>query len=187
MCIKMELMDTNLEHWLETNPDKIGDFETTKFITKEMLDALAFIHSNNIVHRDLKPNNILLNVQPNKLVAIKIGDFGLSREMKETDTSLTVQVGGRNFSSPEMERGDKYDLKTDIFSVGLICLVMLHKFENLTKMERAFDDARLGDLKTVTLIESSHGRTFSLLRQMLDRRSINRPTAADALKVLQAP
>jgi hypothetical protein len=54
-------------------------------------------------------------------------------------------------------------------------------------MERAFDDARLGDLKTVTLIESSHGRTFSLLRQMLDRRSINRPTAADALKVLQAP
>jgi serine/threonine protein kinase len=48
------------------------------------------------------------------------GDFGLSREMNEVDTSLTMQVGGRSFSSPEMERGDRYDFKTDIFSVGLI-------------------------------------------------------------------
>lgn len=180
MFIKMELMDTNLGHWLQFNQDNIGDLETTKNITKQIFTGLASIHGRNFVHRDLHPNNILLNTRGGELI-VKIGDFGLSREMPEVDTALTLQVGCRQFASPEMERGDKYDFKTDIFSVGLLVLFMLVPFETKQIMERAFDDVRKGELKILDKLEKSCGQSLSRLRSMLDRNPENRPTATQAL------
>ncbi|OXA59373.1 interferon-induced, double-stranded RNA-activated protein kinase [Folsomia candida] len=184
MCIKMELMDTNLSQWYELHPDRIGDFETTKTITKQILCGLASIHGRKIIHRDLKPNNILLNLRGNEII-VKIGDFGLSREMPAVDTSLTMQVGGRSFSSPEMERGDDdYTFKTDIFSVGLIVLVTLHSFATAKEVERTLDDVRRGEHGILDRIEATHQRQYGLLRAMLSRKPDQRPTAEEALKSL---
>jgi serine/threonine protein kinase len=75
--MKMELCDTNLGHWLTLNPNKIGDFETTKSITKQIMSGLDLIHQKQIIHRDLKPNNILLNIRRevsgNEVIVVKIG------------------------------------------------------------------------------------------------------------------
>ena len=49
-------------------------------ITKNILQALKFLHSANIVHRDLKPSNILIDHDCN----IKICDFGISRSLPES-------------------------------------------------------------------------------------------------------
>lgn len=48
---------------------------------RQILDAVGYLHSKNIVHRDIKPENILLN----KLMKVKIIDFGFS--LKCTDLS----------------------------------------------------------------------------------------------------
>lgn len=182
MCIKMELMDTNLAQWLRCNrgygPTVV--FTIAKTITRQILNGLAFIHGRQIVHRDLKPKNIMLNTRGFEL-SVKIGDFGLSRELSEVDTALTMQVGGRQFASPEMERGDEYNFKTDIFSVGLIVLVMLHPFESTKQLERTLDDARRGSLEIIDSLEAKYGQPLSFFRVMLSRKPEDRPSAADAL------
>ena len=61
---------------------------------KQLLSALEHIHSFNIVHRDIKPDNILCEVDENKIpVKIKIADFGLARKLSDdTKTPMTTHV-----------------------------------------------------------------------------------------------
>ncbi|OXA58219.1 interferon-induced, double-stranded RNA-activated protein kinase [Folsomia candida] len=185
MYIKMELMDINLAQWYHQNPDKIGNFETTVTITKQMLASLATIHAEGIIHRDLKPNNILLN-RRGKEITVKIGDFGLSREVPAVDSTLSGHVGGAFFSSPEMKRGERdYTFKTDIFSVGLIVLVMLHPFSTEKELERGLDVVRDGDSRILENVVITHPRIYDLLRAMLKRKPENRPTAEEALTVMK--
>lgn len=186
MCIKMELMDSNLAVWLEKHPNLIGVLKTTTFITKEILTGLSFIHSKQIIHRDLKPNNILIDERVGLgQLMVKIGDFGLSRDMSSTDTSLTEQVGGKSFQSPEMERGHgSYDFKTDIFSVGLICLVMLQKFDSEAHLELTLKNVRNGNLDALLNIEKNYGKPLQLVRWMLKTNAGERPSSSEALAAI---
>ena len=53
----------------------LTDYEQTISITKQILSALNYLHSQKIVHRDIKLENILLDATGN----VKICDFGVSR------------------------------------------------------------------------------------------------------------
>ena len=56
-----------------------GKLSTEKFIhyAKQMLDALAYCHSNNVSHRDIRPSNIFIDQHDN----IKIGDFTTAKQL----------------------------------------------------------------------------------------------------------
>ncbi|OXA64164.1 putative serine/threonine-protein kinase GCN2 [Folsomia candida] len=187
MCIRMELMDKdiNLAAWYNQNLDKIGNFETTVKITKPMLASLATIHAEGIIHRDLNPNNILLNVRGDEII-VKIADFGLSREIPTDDSALSGHVGGVYFTSPEIERGDRdYTFKTDIFSLGLIVLVMLHPFCSNEELKMGLDDVRHGCSRILQGFLITQPRIYDLLRTMLNRKPEERPTAEEALTVVK--
>lgn len=78
--------------------------------------ALDHIHSHKIVHRDLKPENIFIT-QKN---TIKLGDFGISTILTDTNQLLNTFVGTPHYISPEIIRGQPYSFKTDIWSLGVI-------------------------------------------------------------------
>ena len=75
------------------------------------------IHDKNIIHRDLKPENIFLNNKNE----IKIGDFGVARQLTAYKKyTLTKGIGTLYYSSPEILKGNNYDNKVDIWSLGCI-------------------------------------------------------------------
>ncbi|KAK2747263.1 G2-specific serine/threonine protein kinase [Onygenales sp. PD_40] len=68
-----------------------------------------------ILHRDLKPENIFLGADQ----SVKLGDFGLSKQMRSQDFASTY-VGTPFYMSPEICAAEKYTLHSDIWAVGCI-------------------------------------------------------------------
>ncbi|KAM6984939.1 interferon-induced, double-stranded RNA-activated protein kinase-like [Aplochiton taeniatus] len=134
LFIQMELCEGGtLENWIaEKNCGKHMDNGDHRKIFHQILNGVECIHSNGLIHRDLKPTNILFG-QKN---TVKIGDFGLATAItSQTGASLdhTANTGTPLYMSPE-QMENKYDEKTDIYSLGLILFLLLWKME--TAMER---------------------------------------------------
>jgi serine/threonine-protein kinase len=87
-------------------------------ILSEVADALAHAHQRGVIHRDVKPANILLT----EASVAKVTDFGIGKLLSgDTDLTSTGQmVGSPAYMSPEQIRGDKLDVRSDIFSLGVV-------------------------------------------------------------------
>ncbi len=87
-------------------------------ILAEVADALAHAHQRGVIHRDVKPANILLT----EASVAKVTDFGIGKLLTgDTDLTTTGQmVGSPAYMSPEQIRGDKLDVRSDIFSLGVV-------------------------------------------------------------------
>ena len=78
--------------------------------------ALYHIHSHNIIHRDIKAQNVFLT----KNGIIKLGDFGIAKNLANTwDLAKTV-IGTPYYLSPEIINNKPYNNKTDIWSLGVL-------------------------------------------------------------------
>ena len=77
------------------------------------------MHSKNIIHRDLKPDNIIIHCG-----TYKIGDFGFSKEIPEKLDNHTY-CGTPYYRAPEINQGKKYNIKADIYSLGVIFYQMI--------------------------------------------------------------
>ena len=111
MCIITELLSTNLYSMLElTNFQGFG-YDLLRYITKQILTGLQFIHDANIIHCDIKPENIMIKLPPSpnhNWFQIKIIDFGSSCFVNET--SFTY-IQSRYYRAPEVLLGTSYDQK----------------------------------------------------------------------------
>lgn len=97
------------------------DLKTSLRLMIQICQGLHAIHSANLIHRDLKPANIMIDVNEN----IKIMDFGIVKD-QNSQQHLTKNLTGSPCSmSPEQIRGDTIDLRSDIFSLGIIFYQLL--------------------------------------------------------------
>ena len=90
---------------------------------KQLCEALHYLHSHNppIIYRDMKPNNIMLKPDGN----IKLIDFGVAKEYKETATKDTHMYATDGYAAPEQCSGGKTDARTDIYSLGVTMFYLL--------------------------------------------------------------
>ena len=84
-------------------------------IIQNVLFGLLYLHSINIIHRDIKCQNLLLS----KEGRVKISDFGIS--INKNNINYNNRVGTPYWMSPEVINRQKYNEKTDIWSLGIIC------------------------------------------------------------------
>jgi hypothetical protein len=131
LYIKMELCDKSLD---ELMGEVIGDSNIVSngcltflgyFIASqifvEILEGVNFLHKQipPIIHRDLKPDNILLKIGSNNEF-VKIADFGLACIHQSIDQLHSAERGQLKYMSPEVDRGQLYDTRADIYSLGVI-------------------------------------------------------------------
>ncbi|KAI9031590.1 kinase-like domain-containing protein [Phycomyces nitens] len=107
---------------------KAGKFDEplVRNFTRQILKALAYLHSKDILHRDIKGGNILIDNDG----VCKIADFGLSKAVKKyeayNDTAQNSLLRGTpNWMAPEVVKTGIYNGKADVWSLGCTVIEML--------------------------------------------------------------
>lgn len=109
----MEYMDGRSLDSILTKTTRIQEDILGK-ITISVIKGLTYLRDKlSIMHRDIKPSNILVNSSGQ----IKLCDFGVSGHL--IDSIAQTFVGTKQYMSPERLTGQNYDLRSDIWSLGL--------------------------------------------------------------------
>jgi hypothetical protein len=151
-------------------------------IGRQVASALAVAHAGRILHRDVTPNNVLIAADG----TAKIADFGLSHAMGEgTMTGGGLVVGTPAYLSPEVADGQEAGFPSDVFSLGATLYTAVEGAppfgvgENpLALLKRVANDEVATPRKA--------GPLGDVLRQLLRRDPLDRPTMADAERLLAA-
>ena len=119
---------------------KALDPDETLKIFRELMFALGDIHEQGILHRDLKPQNLMFRSDG----SLAILDFGIAKHVDAIDRTGHGEIlGTPRYMSPEQVRGAALDLRTDIYSAGVLLYHMLtgmHMFDGETAVEVALHE-----------------------------------------------
>lgn len=183
LYIVMEFIEYGtLLDFLAGGKNRINEKNALRF-AKQLLRAVAYIHSENIVHRDIKPENILITGEG----TIKLADFGLARVLDgvcSDEYCLSSILGTPAYCSPEVVTKSQYGKPIDLFGCGVLLYIALSgalPFRG-NSPEEVFASIRRGRVefpKARWSLVSDDAR--DLVRQLLSYNPADRPTAVEAL------
>ena len=118
--IAMAYLDgQELSQEIESGPLKV---ERLIELTEQVARGLQEAHGKGVVHRDIKPANIMVTVQGQAVLM----DFGLA-QLAHGGSKLTKEgtsLGTSAYMSPEQTTGEKLDLRTDVWALGVVLYEM---------------------------------------------------------------
>ncbi len=146
-----------------------------------LTDAVSSAHVKGVAHRDLKPANIMFDADGR----LKVLDFGLAKLMEsnaesddtigpDSNTAEGKILGTVAYMSPEQAEGSKVDLRSDVFSLGII-------FYEMVTGRRPFEGKT--SISTLSAILKDDPVSITDLKPLLPRhlgRVIRRCLAKDA-------
>lgn len=88
--------------------------------TKQILNGLKYLHSNNIVHRDIKGANILVTTEG----VVKLADFGCAKIFVGIQSNVKSVLGTPYWMAPEVIRAEGYGRSADVWSLGCTIIEM---------------------------------------------------------------
>ncbi|CAF2129277.1 unnamed protein product [Rotaria magnacalcarata] len=154
-CLVMELISGGELFERVIDDDFILTERLCELYMMQICEGVCFMHSSNIIHLDMKPENILcVNRNGHR---IKIIDFGLARKF-DPSKQLKVLFGTPEFVAPEVINFDRVGFGTDMWSVGVICYVLLSglspfmgendndTYANINRANYDFDDESFTDI-----------------------------------------
>jgi serine/threonine protein kinase len=97
------------------------DSEDVLRVAEGVARALSAAWRFRIVHRDIKPSNILLTPEG----SIKVADFGLAKSLRITKSDSCLIAGTSEYISPEQGMGKAVDIRSDIYSLGVVLYELL--------------------------------------------------------------
>jgi hypothetical protein len=159
-------------------------------IVREMLAGLHAAHEQGLVHRDIKPANVWLEAPKGK---VRLLDFGLAvrSDGDQRVTQAGAVMGTPAYMSPEQAHGQAVDLRSDLFSVGVVL------YRLCTGKMPFTGDSQIEILMSVCKDEPPPPRQLNpdlpawldaLVVRLLAKDPAGRPaSAADAIKTLSAP
>ncbi len=87
----------------------------------QVLSAVSYLHERGIAHRDIKPENILLDDK----FEVRLCDFGWACVLSDALKKFSI-CGTFEYMSPEIAHTDGHDLKTDVWSLGVLLYEFIH-------------------------------------------------------------
>lgn len=91
-------------------------------IFRQICTGLISAHKKGIVHRDLKPQNVMIDTNGK----VFLTDFGLAKSIEGEELSFSgTVIGTPEYISPEQACGEKPDMRSDIYTLGIILFEML--------------------------------------------------------------
>ncbi|KAI1297283.1 Myosin light chain kinase, smooth muscle [Halotydeus destructor] len=122
MCLILELIEGGELFERVISDDFLLTEKSCSVFMRQICEGVEYIHSQNIIHLDMKPENVLCVTKMGN--RIKIIDFGLARRY-DPKKKLQVMFGTPEFVAPEVVNFERITFKTDMWSVGVICYVLL--------------------------------------------------------------
>ena len=140
--------------YLATNPKE----SEKRRLFAELLSAVACLHKRGVVHNDLKPENILVT---NNGHSLKLIDFGLASD----DAHYILRTPGCTYSyaSPELRGGGKVDVRSDIYSLGVIMREMFGASAIAKRCTAALPARRYANVEALQKAWSARGRKYYIL------------------------
>ncbi|XP_053616109.1 probable serine/threonine-protein kinase fhkC isoform X2 [Plodia interpunctella] len=182
MCVVLELITGGELFERVIDEDFVLTERACTVFMRQICEGIEFVHRQNILHLDLKPENILCLTKTGN--RIKIIDFGLAR-FYDPEKKLQVLFGTPEFVAPEVVNFDQIGYGTDMWSVGVICYVLLsglspfmgetdiETMANVTVAKYDFDDEAFNEI-------SEDAKDF--ISRLLVKDKESRPSATECLR-----
>ncbi|WP_440874667.1 protein kinase domain-containing protein [Thalassotalea sp. PLHSN55] len=132
--------------------------KTVLYYAKQIIAALHCAHQQDIIHRDIKPQNIMVTSDGR----IKVLDFGIAALMNvEQQAPLLEFSGSPQYMSPEQISGKACDVRSDLFSLGIVLYEMLAGVKpflgmNITQISQAISEGQYTPLAKASVKASSN-------------------------------
>ncbi|ETO19161.1 Protein kinase domain containing protein [Reticulomyxa filosa] len=150
-----------------------------KSVVCQVVIALQHCHCKYVVHRDVKSSNIFLF----KNGRVKLGDFGISKELQHTQSMANTTIGTPYYLSPEICQGEPYNHKSDIWSLGCVAYELMN-------FEKPFNASHIASLLMQITTKPfnplptgsiSLFKQMELVTKMLEKNPNERPTSEEIL------